>query len=353
MNLLDPQHLLHSLKRSLGEPPGSINYTGLYKDVPVTLDLITYDPQTYTRNHLTSAQDLAETQAIQWLNVTGLHQMTLIEDIGKRYEIHHMDLEDIVHVSQRSKIDLKNGYLFGIFKMLYLQEEKTIREHVSVIMVDQVLITFQETPGDVFEPIRERIQNNAGRIRNQGVQYLLYALIDSIVDGYFVIMNKVMTDFNEIETQLFEEGSTDLKGIYKLKKELLYLKNAATPLKDVMQGFIKIEEVHELRDIKPYYGDVMDHLHQLNENISTYREMVNSLYEMQNANVNDDISKVMMTLTVFSAIFIPLSFLAGVFGMNFKDFPLLDYPNAFNIFMGICGVIATGMLVFFKKNKWF
>jgi magnesium transporter len=352
MNLKEPFSLIPLKRTKIGEPPGTLSYQGPYRDIGVQIDVIEYDHEFYVKKEIANMDELIIGEHNYWINITGLHDVELIREIGEKFEIHHMDLEDVVHVSQRSKIEIKDNYLFSIFKMVYLKEEEIQHEHVSIFVKDKVLITFQEIPGDVFGGVRDRLEEGKGRTRKLGIDYLFYTLIDALVDHYFPVINKSYTTFSEVELKALEEGSTDMSEIYHLRKELLYMMNAVAPIKDAINNFVKIENPFFKKESVPYYADVMDHLNQISDSLKTYREMINSLYEMQMAKVNNDLNKTMMTLTTFSVIFIPLTFLTGIFGMNFTHFPGMTHPYAIYVFAVVCAAIAFGMLGYFKLKKW-
>lgn len=343
-------------KHTISDPPGTLNYNGEYQEVEILVELIYYDEDFVEKviiNDIDKLKDIISDDKKYWINIIGLHDIDLIQTVGKMFKIHHVDLEDIVHISQRSKIEINDDYLFSIFKMIYLKSEEIVHEHLSVFIKDNVLITFQETPGDVFDTIRQRLDNNLGIVRKKSINYLFYSLIDALVDNHFPIMNQISINFNSVEMEIIDQGQTEMEKIYKLRKELVYLSNAILPIKDAIHSFTRNNSQYFTKDINPYYLDVMDHLNQINDTLKAYREMINSLHEVQMANVSNDMNETMMTLTIFSAIFIPLSFLAGVFGMNFGYIPGLESDVAFTYFVISCIVIAVSMLTFFKVRKWY
>ena len=351
MNILDPINLFNSMKSSANQSPGSLNYTGVYKEEPLEIDYISYNNDFYQRKALNKSFNIEKNENINWINLTGLHDIEEIKRIGNKFDIHKMDLEDIVHVSNRSKIEERDNYLFSIFKMVYLRENKIVHEHVSIIISNNYIITFQETSGDVFNQLRDRIKDSAGQIRLKDIDYLYYSIIDCLADQYFDILNYISEKFSDIEFKVIDEMKGNIDDIYYLRKELLHLKNAVVPIKDALNGFMRIESKYFNQEVKPYYEDVMDHLNQTYDNITIYREMVNSLYEMQMSNVTNDMNKTMMTLTIFSAIFIPISFLAGVFGMNFTHMPGLNFKYAFYFFMISCIIISLSIVYYFKNRR--
>ncbi len=353
---MNSRNIFKPKKHVISQPPGTLSYNGEYQAVEISIEIISYSKDSYEKRKI---DDINEIPTIiddgkkHWINVIGLHDINLIKNIGEIFKIHHVDLEDIVHISQRSKIEINDDYLFSIFKMIYLKEEEIIHEHLAVFIRDNVLITFQETYEDVFDMIRERLKDDQGIVRNMPINYLFYTLIDSLVDYHFPIINNISTIFNSIELEIIDNGQTQMEKIYKFRKELVYLSNAITPIKDAIQSFSRTESSYFSKDINPYYLDVMDHLNQINDSLKAHREMINSLHEVQMANVSNDMNETMMTLTIFSAIFIPLSFLAGVFGMNFGYIPGLHSNIAFTYFVISCFIIAGGMLGFFKLRKWY
>ncbi|NDL67469.1 magnesium/cobalt transporter CorA [Anaerotalea alkaliphila] len=352
MRLLDPFNINHLKKSGVGELPGSLNYTGTHKKVEVTLEVLAYGKDGCQRYLLRDIDELQIEDKKYWINVTGLHDIELIRKIGEKFQVHLLDLEDVVHVSQRSKIEIREGYLFSIFKMVYLKEELVQHEHVSMVLADKVLISFQEIAGNVFDGVKEHLVQGNGRIRAMPIDYLFYSLLDALTDQYFLIINSFASAFNELEVKVLEENLSNTDEVYRLRKELLYLMSVIGPIREAIQNFTMGESDYFSHGIIPYYADLMDHLKQISDSVKSYREMTDSLYAMQMAKVSTDMNKTIMTLTVFSTIFIPLSFLAGVFGMNFKYFPGMDYRNAIHIFTAVCVAIAAGMLSYFKLRKW-
>jgi len=353
---MNSRNIFRPKKHNVSEPPGTLYYNGEYNDVKILVELICYDESFIRRitvKDINELKDIITDDKKYWINIIGLHEIALIQTLGEIFNIHHVDLEDIVHITHRSKIEINDEYLFSIFKMIYLQKDEIIHEHLSVFVKDNVLITFQETPGDVFDTIRQRLNDNLGIVRKKPINYLFYTLIDALVDNHFPIMNHISMNFNTIEMEIIDHGETEMEKIYKLRKELVYLSNAILPIKDSIQSFTRSNSQFFTKDINPYYLDVMDHLNQINDSLRAYREMINSLHEVQMSNVSNDMNETMMTLTIFSAIFIPLSFLAGVFGMNFAYIPGLESDMAFTYFVISCVIIAGGMLTFFKIRKWY
>ena len=336
------------------EPPGTLKYTGRQKPVKVTLEAIEYDKDTFSRRQIKSPDELPQkSEKVVWLNVTGMHDTGLIQKIGEHFNIHRIDLEGIINVLERSKVEDKGGYLFSLLKMVYLENDWVIHEHIAVIMKENTLITFQEHEGDVFDAVRSRLEKGLGQIRNLGADYLFNSLVDNVVDRYYSIIHYVQEKFSETENAIIMENKNEMKRVYWLRKELLFLRNSLEPLQSSLKNIIQSGTRHITEATLPYISDVLDNVNQIIEEIATFREMVNNLHETQMSNASNDMNKIMMTLTIFSAIFIPLSFLAGVFGMNFISVPGLASQSSFIIFCAACVAIAAGMLIFFKFRKWF
>lgn len=334
-------------------PPGTIVYTGSYTEVPLEIELYVYNQESLKVKTLKEINGDFDPDKIYWFNIIGLNDEAFIKKVGDLFGIHPMELEDIVHVSQWSKIEAKENYVFSIFKMIYQKAPSSewIHEHVSIFWKDNIVLTFQETKGDAFDGIRQRLTEGTDRIRTRGARFLYYALIDALIDPYFQLLHHISSRFIDLEIRILDENFKGKEELYHLRKELLYFINSVAPIKEAIQGFIKNENAIVSGTIAPFYKDLQDHLNQIHDALKSYRELTNSLNEIQLANTSNEMNKSMMTLTIFSAIFIPLSFLAGVFGMNFKYFPGLDSPYGFYGFWGLCVLVTGILLIYFKKKK--
>lgn len=353
MNFPNKFSFISDVKITKGEAPGTINYTGIFTDIDASIECIAYNATDLSISKVDAIDSKLDKDKVHWFNITGLNNVSMIRSIGKALNIHNMDLEDIVHVSQWSKIEANDDYVFSILKMIYLKNTNFIHEHLAMILKENLIITFQETPGDIFDSIRERLKNKTGKVREKDSKYLFYILIDALVDEYLSLANQLAYDFGDIEIQILDNKLSSKEKIYSLRKELVYLSNSISPIKNSVKNLLSSPNKVINKDLKPYYSDLQEHLEQISDIIRTYKEMTNSLHEMQLSNISNDMNQTMMTLTIFSAIFIPLSFLAGVFGMNFSYIPGLDFQSAFFIFIIACTIIATSMLLFFKHKKWY
>ncbi|MBM7562996.1 CorA family divalent cation transporter [Fusibacter tunisiensis] len=222
-NYYDPFNILRGKKEYKGEPPGTIAYTGQYVDVEVKIECYEYNKDEITIKNVSEIDNEFNQDMTYWFNIIGLNNADLIKSIGEKFCMHHMDVEDIVHVSQWSKIEVKRDYIFSILKMIYLNEKKIIHEHLGILQKDNIVITFQETPGDVFDEIRERLKEGKGQIRDKGSDYLFYTLLDALIDQYFIIINHISTDFKQLEMKILENDIQHKEKIYEMRKELVYL----------------------------------------------------------------------------------------------------------------------------------
>lgn len=294
-------------------------------------------------------------ETVTWLNINGLNNVKEIEKIGLHYNLHPLVLGDIVNVTQRPKIDEYEDYLFVVLEMLdYDANNNVSSEQISFILGKHYVLSFQEAEGDVFNTIRERLRTAKGRIRQLDADYLLYSLIDTIVDHYFNIIETLGDKVEHLETLLFESNTeeTITKDIQVLKCEILKVRRAIFPLREVISRIEKHESNLILKKSKTYYRDIYDHIIQVSENIDIYREMIWSLMDMYMTTISNKMNEVMKVLTIMASIFIPLTFIAGIYGMNFDNIPELKNENGYFILWGVMILLFIGMLIYFKKKKW-
>ena len=348
----------HISKQVLGQIPGSIIYTGKKDAQKLFIESFDFTKEQYTEKVLSNVQESFEyknTDSITWINLNGLNHVDEIEKLGEHYELHPLVLEDIVNISQRPKIDEYDDYLFIALKMLYYDvNEKLVSEQVSFVLGKNYVLSFQEAEGDVFNNVRDRIRLAKGRVRTMHADYLLYILIDAIVDHYFSIIEVLSDKIEDFETAIFA-GKVDKdisQKIQNLKREILRVRRAIFPLREVINRIEKNENKLILKKTITYYRDIYDHLIQVTENIDIYREMIWSLMDMYMTTISNKMNEVMKVLTIMATIFIPLTFIAGIYGMNFEYIPELQYKYSYFILWGVMIVIFIGMLIYFKRRKW-
>jgi len=345
-------------EKQSGLAPGTVVYTGDKTSSDLYIEVFDYDKGTCEEKELDIIEDVyhyIDSKPITWININGLNHIDAIEKIGTYCHLHPLILEDIANTQQRPKIDEYENYLFVVLKMLYFDmDEKLSIEHISFVLGDGFVISFQESDGDVFDPIRNRIRNNKGRIRTMGGDYLLYALMDAIVDNYFNLIETMGDKIEELEDDLFEEKPNDdiTYDIQNLKKEILKIRRAVFPLREVVNRLEKSEHKLILNKTQFYLRDLYDHIIQVSENIEIYRDMIWGLMDMYMTTISNKMNEVMKVLTIIATIFIPLTFIAGIYGMNFDNIPELHHKYGYFILWGIMILIFVGLLYYFKRRKW-
>lgn len=350
---------LFAVSDKQGLPPGSMVYTGKQRDEPLRISVIDYDAKTISELQDVTTEScvaLKDTDTVSWINVTGLNDTEAIGRIGSEFGIHPLVLEDILHTTQRPKLEDLGDYLFLVVRMLYIEPEtgEIHSEQISFILTSHCLISFQERTGDVFDVIRDRLRKSHGRIRKMGADYLLYALMDAIVDNYFHIMEKTGEQIETIEQSLMENpNSLLLNDLYAQKRELLYIRKAVWPLREAVGGL----ERGESKLLKPkthaYLRDLYDHTIQVIDTVETFRDMLSGVQDLYLSSLGHKTNQVMQVLTIIATIFIPLTFVAGIYGMNFEYMPELHWKYSYPAIWGVMVLITLGMLYYFRRKKWF
>jgi magnesium transporter len=289
---------------------------------------------------------------ITWINVECLDQVEFIQHLGGAYKIHPLTVEDILDSDQRPKVEEFDDYLFITLKAVN-PSGGLVFEHISLVLTLDTVITFQEKPGDCFGGIRKRILNNAGRIRRMGADYLAYLLIDAVVDEYFVVLDALGSGIEDFEERALDENDeTLIQDIQGFKRDLLRVRRVTWPLRESLSLLMRLDSRWMSGDLDPFLKDLHDHVLQAVEAVETYRELMAGVTEVNLSAVSNRLNKVMKVLTIISTIFIPLTFIVGVYGMNFRFMPELDIPWAYPAAWGVMVVIALGMLLFFKRRHW-
>ncbi len=356
------------MKRTkLNLPPESAIYTGDFLNAITRIQVYAYDQEHLDYDEFTDTDfeselpDLLESDRNIWINVIGLNQVDTIISLGEIIGLTPLSVEDIVHVAQRSKIEINAPYLFTILKMVYRSKDRLgkfsgdiVHEHLSIVLTNKVVITFQEKEDDVFDYIRHRLKEGQGRLKSSGVDYLYYAMLDALVDHQLEILTGMGELIDSYDQNILEDEKLELDKLFKLRKEILLMRASVMPYKDILVELTG-EQINEWisTEVKVFLKDVSDHINHVNDLVVLYREMVNNIYEMNMMNTSNQLNHVMSILTIFSAIFIPLNFMTGFFGMNFMHFPGLESTLGIPVFLIIAFLIFTGMILFFKKKKWF
>ncbi len=290
-----------------------------------------------------------------WLNIDGVHQPEIIEQVGQSFGLHPLVAEDIASTGQRPKMEDFDDYIFIVLRMLRFDsaEDETKTEQMSIILGRDFVISFQEREGDVFDNIRERLKSNKGRIRKLGTDYLAYSLIDSIVDNYFVVLEKLGETIEDIEDRLVTNPTSEtLKTIHDLKREVIFLRKSVWPLREVINRLERSESPLINKSTFVYLRDVYDHTIQIMDAVETFRDMLSGMLDIYLSSVSNRMNEVMKVLTVIATIFIPLTFVAGIYGMNFKYMPELEQTWSYPMILILMLVVALLMVVYFRRRKW-
>ncbi|NNK83345.1 MAG: magnesium/cobalt transporter CorA [Flavobacteriaceae bacterium] len=343
--------------KKIGQIPGTLIYTG-DKTNKLSIECFDYNSNQLEDKQCNKVEDVFHykaTETITWININGLNNTDEIYKLGQAFNIHTLSLEDIVNISQRPKIDEYNDYLLVILKMLYYDNNNVLKsEQISLILSQNFVITLQEAEGDVFDSIRDRIRLAKGKIRNSGSDYLLYALIDAITDHYYYIIEKITDKVENLEDLIFnqKEQKNLSQDIHQLKKEILKIRRTIFPLREIINKIEKSESPYINPKTIHYIRDVYDHSLQISESIELNREMIFGLMDMHMTTISNKMNEVMKVLTIIATIFIPLTFIAGIYGMNFDNIPELHYKYSYFMLLGIMALLFIGMLYYFKRKKW-
>ncbi|MBD3220120.1 magnesium/cobalt transporter CorA [bacterium] len=350
--------LFHRVKRPAAQSPGTLDFTGEKKVERVGLEVVDYGGDHLATHELDSVAECARfagTDTVTWLNVTGLHDTALIRELGETFGVHPLALEDVVNPHQRPKLDDYGDHLFITCRMPRAGRGSTDMdaEQLAVVLGRGLVITFQERPGDAFDPVRERLRRGRSRLRDGGADYLAYALLDAVVDRYFFVAEAFGEAIEEIEEiVLAGRGDDPLGSLHELRRELVVLRRAVMPLREVVSALVRSESELIAPTTVPFLRDAHDHATQVGDAVDTFRDMLTSLQEVAMANASNRLNDVMRVLTIFASIFVPLTFLAGIYGMNFETMPELAWRWGYPVFWIVTLVVAGIMLGYFRWKRW-
>lgn len=341
-----------------GLAPGTVIYVGEKNTRNLCIDVLSYDKSSYeykTNISIVELLSLNATQKFTWISVNGLNHTEAIEKIGKNFKLHPLILEDIANTHQRPKIDEFEDYMYVVLKILSYDDDYNLCfEHVSFVLGKDYIITFSEADNDVFEGVRKRIQSNKGLVRESAPDYLLYLLMDAVVDDYFELIEDLGEQIGTLEESLFvnKQEFDTAQDIHHLKREIIKIRRMVFPVREMVKRIERTD--HKLFTDKTqfYLRDLLDHTIQVSENIEIYRETISGLMDMYMSNISNKMNEVMKVLTIIATIFIPLTFIAGVYGMNFENMPGLKSKYAYHTLIGVMVLIFVGLLYFFRRKKW-
>ncbi len=341
-----------------GLPPGSLVFIGTKKVHAPSLELISYNKDSVDGLTLKGADDIpAESKShTNWINITGIDNVDFMRSIQLKLGIHPLAMEDIMNTGHRAKIDDFEDFTLLTLKMLRLddKDKHVVPEQVSFILRENELITFQEEHGDTFDAVRKRITVPTANLRKFGTDYLTYALLDSIIDNYVYIIEGLGEKIDDLELMILDDPDKEvLHLINSYKRDLHLILKVVKPVNELLNNIKKSENaLFTGKRIQPFYKDLGDLIIHVVESVEAYRSVLNDYIQVYHSSVSNKMNDIMKVLTIFSAIFIPLSFFAGVYGTNFQYFPELQYRYAYFIFWGVAVMMAVGMLLYFKKKKW-
>lgn len=346
-------------RKSAGLPPGSVVFTGSQKVEKISIHYLQYDGEFLAEkdfdNHAKTTFHQSVPERIDWYDIRGLHDTQLIETIGKTFDVHPLVLEDIVDVEQRPKFEEYEKGIFIIIRALAFDQVNEVinTEQIGIYFRKGLVLTFQETESDLFLLARQRVQRGRGRIRGRGADYLVYALLDVIVDHYFVMLEKVDDVIESLENELLQRTDNSIRErMHHLKIALLTARKSITPLREAISRFAKSENEFIEDSSTVFIRDLYDHTIQIMDLVESHRDTLNGLQDLHLSEISFRMNQVMQVLTIITTIFVPLSFLAGMYGMNFDNMPELHYKYGYFILVSCMFLIAGGLLLWFRKKKW-
>jgi len=354
-----PRQVKRHSRKKAGSPPGTLVHIGEKKAEKVRITYLDYNEQNFKEKQVSNIEEcfpFKDTQTITWINIDGIHDVDVIEKIGKHFDLHTLILEDVLNTTQRPKFEDYDSHLFIVLKMLMSGGEKQLvqSEQVSIVVGRKFVLSFQESIGDVFEPIRERIRNGKGKIRKMDADYLAYALLDAIVDGYFSVLETIGDTIESMEERLAKDPTeTILRQIHSLKREMIYLRKSIWPLRELIGNLQRSESELIAQSTDVFLRDVYDHTIQVIDTVESFRDIVSGMLDLYLSSISNKMNAVMKVLTIIATIFIPLTFVAGIYGMNFKYMPELEWRWSYAIVWLVMIMIAAGMVIYFKRKKWF
>jgi magnesium transporter len=352
-----PRFIKKTSKKA-GLPPGTLVHIGERKTEKVRITVIDYDETHFEEEAVKTVEEcfpFKDKPTVTWINIDGLHDVQIIEKLGGHFGLHPLLLEDILNTEQRPKMEDFGNYIFLVVKMLHYDDKtgQIEAEQVSLILGPNWVISFQEREGDVFNQVRDRLKKGKGRIRKLEADYLAYTLVDAIVDNYFIILEELGEAIEDTETELAQNPTREtLQTIRTMKREMVFLRKSVWPLRELVSGLERGESplVHESTGV--YLRDVYDHTVQVIDTVESFRDMISGMLDIYLSSISNRMNEVMKVLTIFAAIFIPLTFLAGIYGMNFEYMPELRWHWGYFGVLIVMAVVAVVMLIYFRRKRW-
>lgn len=360
IQIMNPLNLksIGKLSGKTGLPPGTLVHVGEKKTEKTRIRLMDYDANDLKEIDIGSVDECLsckDSSTVSWIEVTGLHDVTVIDQLGRIFDIHPLVLEDILNTSQRPKFEEYEGHLFMTLKNLQHNEEEEIveAEQVSIVVGQGYVISFLERESDLFEPVRNRVRNSKLRIRKRDSDYLAYALVDNVVDNYFKIVETLGERLEEMDTVDFRDMDEQKLGVlFNLKKGFLSIRKSVLPLQETVDKVINEEYEIISESTRLYFRDVLDHIQQIVDSLDAYREASKDAVDTHLSILSMKMNEVMKVLTIAATIFMPLTFIAGIYGMNFKFMPELEWRWGYFAVLGVMVVLLVVMLIYFRRRSW-
>jgi len=339
-------------------PPGTLQYVGRPRTEPCKIELVEYNESDAEKHHIEGPEQLSRfltTDKIKWIRVTGVHHVDIVARLGEIFQINQLDLEDIANTTQRPRMEERDKYIFQIFNALLINpEDKDVTiEQVCLILGQNYVLSFHETESKLFDALLKRILVSKGRVRKMQSDYLSFALADVMIDQYFLIIEDIGNTIETIESELIlNPGSANQEIIYRMKRRLVYVGRTIWPVRELINKMERSD--HELitEESRIYFRNIYDHSVQIIETLDNLRDLTSSMMDLYLSSVSLKLNEIMKVLTIFSAVFIPLTFFAGVYGMNFKFLPELEWHWGYALFWSICIGSTILMIIYFKRKKW-
>lgn len=339
-------------------PPGSVQYVGVQRDQKAKIELIEFNEEEVAEMVLERPEQLNKylgNDKIKWIRVTGVDDVELISGLGELFQINQLELEDITNTTQRPRMEERKNYIFLVFKALLLNPEtkEVTIEQVSLIQGNNYVLSFHETDSGLFDPLRSRILKGNGRVRKMKSDYLTFALADVIIDQYFVVLEDIGDTIEEIENELvIAPGAANQEAIYRLKRRLVYVGRTIWPVRELINEVERSDHPFIHDESRIYFRNIYDHTVQIIETLDSLRDLTSSMMDLYLSSVSLKLNEIMKILTIFSALFIPLTFFAGVYGMNFKYLPELEWTWGYPLFWIVCVAVTVLMLLYFRRKRW-
>lgn len=352
--------ILDKRTRKVGLAPGSLVYVGKERQTKPIITVMDFDKKNLIEKEVHNIKEcfaFREKPTVTWINIEGLNDIAVLSELGAHYGFHPLLLEDILNTHQRPKTQDFTDYIYVVLKMFYFRKDmfRIDTEQISLILGENYVISFQEGfKGDVFDPLRERIRQEKSRIRKMGPDYLMHHLIDTIVDNYFVILEKLGEKIENLEDEMVKEpGASSLRTLHRLKREIIFLRKSVWPLREALNGLVRGEQSALIKKETYFYiRDVYEHTVQIIDNIETYRDILAAMLDIYLSSINNRLNSIMKVLTVITTIFMPLTFITGLYGMNFSYLPMAQWRGGFFVIVIGSLMVSGSMLIYFKKKHW-